>query len=46
MNKSIKLTLAAAAAIFAFASCASKHESYTPAPSSAPVNDGSVYADK
>ncbi|MFT4548493.1 MAG: hypothetical protein ACI8XO_001963 [Verrucomicrobiales bacterium] len=44
MNNSIKLILAAAAAMFAFASCASKE---VPAPTQqAPTNDGGVYSDK
>ncbi|MGI9243862.1 MAG: hypothetical protein ACR2RV_23900 [Verrucomicrobiales bacterium] len=44
MKTSLKLILAAAAALVALASCASKQEA--PAPIAPPADDGSVYSEK
>jgi hypothetical protein len=46
MNKSMKLILAAAAAVFTFASCASKEVAPIQPPEVAMVDDGGVYSDK
>jgi hypothetical protein len=46
MNKSMKLILAAAAAVFTFASCASKEVAPIEPPEVATIDDGGVYSDK